>query len=369
MKSFSSPKPTLLQANLHHQAGDFIRAEALFREILRAQPNDPAALTGLARTLQHQDQPEEATAMFRRVVALQPDLALAHLNLGVVLCESGKLEESVASFRRHAELTYKTENQNGLPPYKIQHDEEQLAYLKEQGIRGGADMFHIEEGSRVAGPAVNPDVSSGDISARWQNANLQIAVIDDFLTPDALDKLQRFCRGSTIWRKIYEAGYLGAMPEHGIGSPLLVQIAEELREAYPAIFDAHPLRHFWGFKYDSNLSGVVVHADFAAVNVNFWITPDEANLDPETGGLIIWDKPAPMDWDFSKYNDDVASARDFLARTGAKPTTIPYRCNRAVIFDADLFHETDRIAFKEGYPNRRINITLLYGRRETGSGL
>jgi hypothetical protein len=33
-------------------------------------------------------------------------------------------------------------------------------------------------------------------------------------------------------------------------------------------------------------------------------------------------------------------------------------------FYSDLFHETDRIAFKEGYLNRRINITMLYGRRE-----
>jgi hypothetical protein len=46
---------------------------------------------------------------------------------------------------------------------------------------------------------------------------------------------------------------------------------------------------------------------------------------------------------------------------------VPYRANRAVIFDSDLFHETDRIAFKEGYLNRRLNITLLYGRRETAA--
>ncbi len=43
--------------------------------------------------------------------------------------------------------------------------------------------------------------------------------------------------------------------------------------------------------------------------------------------------------------------------------TVPYRANRAVIFDSDLFHETDRIRFADGYQNRRINITMLYGRR------
>ena len=53
-----------------------------------------------------------------------------------------------------------------------------------------------------------------------------------------------------------------------------------------------------------------------------------------------------------------------LAESGAKSVTVPYRANRAVIFDSDLFHETDQIAFKEGYLNRRINITMLYGTRE-----
>ena len=55
---------------------------------------------------------------------------------------------------------------------------------------------------------------------------------------------------------------------------------------------------------------------------------------------------------------------DFLKNAGAESITVPYRCNRAVIFDSDLFHETDRITFKDGYTNRRINITMLYGWRD-----
>jgi hypothetical protein len=43
---------------------------------------------------------------------------------------------------------------------------------------------------------------------------------------------------------------------------------------------------------------------------------------------------------------------------------IPYRSNRAVVFSSDYFHETDRTHFKEGYINRRINLTMLYGRRQ-----
>ena len=101
------------------------------------------------------------------------------------------------------------------------------------------------------------------------------------------------------------------------------------------------------------------------MNVNFWITPDEANLDPERGGLIIWDKPAPLEWTFAQYNNPNAgeTIRNYLAETGAKAITVPHRANRAVIFDSDLFHQTDEINFKEGYLNRRSNITMLYRRR------
>jgi hypothetical protein len=111
------------------------------------------------------------------------------------------------------------------------------------------------------------------------------------------------------------------------------------------------------------MNGIGVHADFAAVNVNFWITPDEANLDPEHGGLIIWDVAAPLDWDFMKYNAAEGEIRNYLRDTAAKSIVVPYRANRAVIFDSDLFHETDHIRFREGYENRRINVTMLYGRR------
>ena len=51
------------------------------------------------------------------------------------------------------------------------------------------------------------------------------------------------------------------------------------------------------------------------------------------------------------------------AKKDAKPIVVPHRANRAVVFDSDLFHETDTIRFKDGYQNRRINVTMLYGRR------
>ena len=39
---------------------------------------------------------------------------------------------------------------------------------------------------------------------------------------------------------------------------------------------------------------------------------------------------------------------------------IPYKENRAVIFNSQLYHATDDFSFEESYENRRINITFLY---------
>ena len=46
-------------------------------------------------------------------------------------------------------------------------------------------------------------------------------------------------------------------------------------------------------KYDSRLTGIDVHADSAAINVNFWITPETANLDPASRVLVVCDVETP----------------------------------------------------------------------------
>ena len=314
------------------------------------------ALRGLGRNA-------EAMQSFNKALALAPNYIEAMRNAALLLCETNQVEQGLELYARQARIAYGgrpvAEKNDGLP-HKIQHDAEQRDYLAKQNIAGD---FYLDAGARMKEPAVNP-LNAAPIAQQWKTNTPQIVVIDNLLTPEALAGLQRFCRNSTMWRNVYPQGYLGATPESGFACPLLAQIADELRAIFPSIFKAHALRYLWGFKYDSSLSGIEIHADFAAVNVNFWITPDEANNNPENGGLVIWDAPAPLDWALPKYNGNAKAARDFLGSMGAKSTTVPYRANRAVIFDSDLFHETDEIEFKEGYLNRRINVTMLYGLRD-----
>ena len=85
----------------------------------------------------------------------------------------------------------------------------------------------------------------------------------------------------------------------------------------------------------------------------------------EKGGLVVYDKEAPQEWNFAAYNSEENTPKilEWLNQSGAQAIRIPYRANRAVVFNSDLFHETDDIAFKDDFRSRRINITLLYGHR------
>jgi tetratricopeptide (TPR) repeat protein len=335
---------------------DLGRAEgalAAFDQALALQGDFPECWNNRGHALRELGRLDAAMASYDKALEQRPELADAMTGRGQVLFEMNRVQEGMAAFRAVAAKIPQSAI-DPAPPYKQRHDQEQLAWRQRAGVSGA--------GEKLAGPAIRPG-NQADISAQWPGLKPQIAVIDNLLTDDALAALRRFCLEHPMWRKAYPNGYLGAFPEDGFASPLLGQIADELRAAYPVIFEGHALNYLWGFKYDSQLSGIGIHADQAAVNVNFWITPDDANLDPDSGGLVVWDVAAPLDWNFTKFNQDKGTIRDFLVRHGAKPRRVPYRQNRAVIFDSDLFHETDVIRFKDGYENRRINVTMLYGRR------
>ncbi len=367
MNTGLSPADALLgQAVTQYRSGRPAEAEKLYRQVLSSHPEMVQAQAGLGLMLYLQGRPQEAIAAFRQAVATEPENVDLLYKLGNMLLRDGetsdaRVGESFACFARHAALTFRPQTAPGEAAHRIKHDREQQAYLAEHfGLT--AWQYHLADGSRIASAAVNP-ANTERATHDWHKTHPQIIVVDDLLTPDALEKLRRFCWGSTIWRDTHPEGYLTAMPEHGLACPRIGQIDEEMRAAYPGILGTHQLRYLWAFKYDSKLSGVGTHADPSLVTFNFWITADDANLDPESGGLTVWDVAAPMDWKTQQYIGDTRGCQAFLSRENGKPVTIPYRSNRAIVFSSALFHETDRMHFREGYTNRRINITMLYRRR------
>jgi tetratricopeptide (TPR) repeat protein len=190
----------------------------------------------------------------------------------------------------------------------------------------------------------------------------RLVVIDNFLSPGALSGLRRFCEEATVWKNYNKHGYVGALLALGFSPRVLLAVSDELRRALPRIIGDQPLLQAWGYKYDQRMQGINMHADFAKVNVNFWITPQDACEDPASGGMVVYDLPVPKSWTFADYNTDPERLAAFLKVHNAKPLRVPYRENRCVLFDSSLIHISDRMHFNPGYENRRVNVTLLYGK-------
>lgn len=390
------------------ERGKWDQAKTAYERAISLNPRNAEAHCNLGMILFERERIDEAEDQFQRAVSVKPHYAKAHHHLGLVRLWKQNLDGALREFRTSADLIHnhgRPVRIQALLPSRIKHDAEQIQYLAEHGVsrsfnpQYAATLFSLRQKVMKAGEAnqpvrlgrqesqalapslnrilhyaenpvlpqgaLNPDLDVADVERRYHASNPEILVIDALLRPEAVNALRQFCWESTVWKKNYDDGYVGAFLGEGFSSPLLLQVAEELRTTFPRIFRRHRLLQAWAFKQDSTRRPLNVHADAAAVNVNFWITADEANLDPSRGGLIVWNKEAPKDWDFNVYNSKAFKPKimEFLEHAGASPVKVPYRENRALIFNSDLFHESDVCTFRDDYESRRINVTFLYGRR------
>ena len=338
--------------------------------------------------------------------------------MGVTLQELGKLEDALVQYKKSFELV---RGKNPVDPQhksfrliskaKMEHDIEQFEYLAASGYesekfqalgnvyqavsseinwpKNDAEIIpltdkyqkllmdtynrsiHVLEAPELSGPTLSNTLDIEKITENYFKHDFNVTYFDNFLAPAALDSIRHFLLGSTIWFDFFHSGgYIGAYLRDGLACPLFFQIAEEMRTTFPKIFKNHPLKQLWAYKYDSRaykndspLTGINAHADYAAINVNFWVTPKAANLNSLSGGLIVYNTEAPLEWDSKTFNNDTEKILQHLEDNNEEKSVIPYNENRIVLFNSNLIHETDKFEFKEGYENRRINITMLFGER------
>ncbi|MBT9545523.1 MAG: hypothetical protein IV090_09060 [Candidatus Sericytochromatia bacterium] len=361
-----------------------------------------------------------AQAAYQKALHLRPDLIEALNGLGfarLILGETAPPSTMTAQayFKRAYELRRGISGQifthsdsplqreySPFSPFKLKHDLEQWQWLCEKGLLPVSFQGPIETLTNRYQASLGPDCphdliplpANAELQSLWGknlyfcappespkpalqelSPTLKASISaqtnegapvywDHFLSPAALNSLQDFCLDATIWHDgSRRAGYLASTLDDGFNCPLLYQIAEELRQALPEIFAEQRLVYMWAFKCDSEGQGIALHNDSAYLNLNFWITPDHANLDPETGGLLIYPQDPPREWNFEDLRMDQAGIENWLQAHPQTPLKIPYRCNRAVLFHSRLFHASDVYKFQPGYANRRINITLLFGKK------
>ena len=415
-----NPNHPLAHLNLGYlliELGKLKEAEISTRKAIELNPNFAGSHANLGVILRELGKLQEAEISTLKAIELNPNTPRVNETLGLILLEKKEYDLCLKYFSKSAVLlNHREEKETNKKRFsiiskaKIEHDIEQFEYLASKSddskkyinlvkqykkiaseinwpsesslinlnnthqnlLRDSYNrLLNIIKAPRLKDGAINESLDTKRITDDYFNHEFGLTYIDNFLSKKALNSLRNFLYESTIWFDVKKDGYLGTYLINGLANPLIFQIADELRKKFPKIFKSYSINQIWAYKYDSraknkdsSLKGINVHADYAAVNVNFWITPKEANLNPKSGGLIVYDVEAPEDWDFNTYNNNEKRIREELKKSKGKTKVIKYNENRAVVFNSNLFHETDSYEFKEGYKNRRINVTILFGRRE-----
>ena len=392
------------------ELGEIQKAKECFEKAISINPNYANAHNNLGIILKELGEIQKAKECYEKAVEIDPNHIAAYNNLSTLHIRTlDNLEKSINLSYKALKVFYNNSKfiNQSIPLFKLKHDVQQAQYLisKNYKIEGvnefkkiGSEILdraednynkrilltpseidallpfyksdYVYKPKIISGSCINANKNWQKVEDEYFNSEKQIIFIDDFLSDEALIELREFCLISKVWNREYNNKYLGAFSNSGFISPIHLQIAKDLKKELPKLFGPHKIEKFWGFKYDTTLGkGINIHADFAVHNLNFWITPDEFNNNKNTGGLKVYDAPAPDNWTFQDYNLNSNKIYKFLKENNANCTNVPYKFNRAVLFNSAYFHETDEIDFKNEYEGRRINNTYLFGTRLFKSSL
>ena len=395
-------------------AGSGRRPEAvgLFDRAIALEPGYVSAHFNRANALREEGREADALDAYRRTAALKPDHYDAHRVLGFLWLAQGRRNRALDHFARTLELR-RGEDRSGRGGISLTHgtrgkllhdagqlrhaasrapgrnrpglemrarvytqiaaeidpslgDHEAVALSEDQLDRLGDDYnspTYMFDAPELSGPTINPGLDIPAITQAFAEPP-GAAWFDDLLTPDALAALRKYLLTSAIWFDfVHIPGFLASYLEDGLACPLMLQITDELRAALPEILGDHALSQAWAFKGIAGDRPIDPHADDGVVSINFWMTENDSNLDPGRGGLLVCKTPPPADWRMRDYNSDSDRIHRFVSDHAEDQMVVPYRANRAVLFDSRLFHGSNAPHFRPEYEHHRINITLLFGDR------
>ena len=186
-----------------------------------------------------------------------------------------------------------------------------------------------------------------------------LSVRDCVFDSEDLLALRNLAQKSRATRKTLSYRVISLSKKHK-QHPSFLRVLSKAQELVPG--DA-VYREGWFIVYDTRCEGVPLHADRGYMTINTWLTPDECIL-PDANGLIVWNISVPDDWKFHEYNNS-NKYNENLERLidGVKYTKIEHAFNRTIIFRSKLLHRTDHVHTRAGNDSRRVNLTLMYDRR------
>ncbi len=386
---------------------DFSRAKKYYNKAKDIQPQSYTVFNQLGVIFRALGDYKEAKINFQKAIEINNSISTGFANLiNLELSYGAPLEEILILIEKNKKVIIEEEinklkDTNLIQTYMLHHIYQQILYLesikninqqqkiykeffinnvlnenikdnfitlKDNEINIISDTMrngHLYKPKRNLDNYLNKNIDWNKIEDEYFNSDPSMVIIDNFLDPIALNEIRNYLLESNIWNETYHhSNYIGAFCGKGNYSSIHHGIINELNALLPNILKDLKFEQLWSFNYN-NLTdrGIEAHADFAKININFWLTPDTFNKEKDEGGLKIYKIPAPPNWTFIDYNTKNEDMNNILKNQKNKYFSIPYKYNRAVIFDSSLFHETQYLSFEDHYEGRRINSTILFGNR------
>lgn len=386
---------------------NFEKAEFFYKKSIQFNNKNYSIFIQLGLINKEQGKYKEAKLFLEEAINLDPNKAQAYQNLISIEIATKNKYEQIRNLLIKSNNLGKKDFINSLrkkqliPFYKLSFDYDQLTYLSLKRELDNNESNYLKVLSKKIKDTKNIkeeiDISNEEIeviesymtlnkdyipkktiknflnkSLDWENiekkyfnSKLPIVIVDNFLEKETIEELRNFYLESNIWNHTYEnKNYLGSLLGLGNYSTIHEGIIIELKNNLKKILKDNDFQTLWAFNYDNvKNKGISLHADFAKINLNFWITPDKYNKTKKFGGLKIYDKAAPKSWTYKDYNSKDNKINEYLLKSKAKSIDIPYKFNRLIIFDSSLFHETQNLTFSDEFTGRRINNTFLFGSR------
>ena len=261
-------------------------------------------------------------------------------------------------------------------------------------------------------PLINP-VDSQSIKDQWKNGE-GVVIVDDLLTTNALLQIQQLLRESTVWfeANVVDGAYVSAAYlDDGLYDKLLLQLAYEIHTSLqPIMEEGYALHDMWARKYDMPTTDTTGTSDqsseqekdeeevktflieagdpLSSIHVHLWLSSpslptSSSSVDgsnDDSSGFTIYTAKPPQDWPWAMGRTGSEVMETIIRPSEFANVTVSFQLNRAVIFDAGLFHkksskspyyqnrqgQTEEAVATDRYKHRRTELTLLYGNRSYG---
>ena len=159
-----NPQHALQSAMAQHQAGNLPQAEALYKQVLQATPNQPDALHLLGLIAKQKGDLKTAVQLMRKALSVNPNYVEAYVNLGAALQEQANLTEAADCYRKALALR---------PNYGEVHSNLGVVLKAQDNLHASAECF-------VRALEINPN--SAEAFANLDALLKEMAAPDEALT-------------------------------------------------------------------------------------------------------------------------------------------------------------------------------------------